>query len=112
MLNYVFMEYKFLIDTYETERIKTLSVWSMTRRLAHTAHHRGQLTMILRILGREICSTYGPSADTGGLPKNQAKTIYPYPSIEALLEGEAGGGAKTPLPGPGGKPCTERPELK
>ncbi len=25
------MEYKFLVDTYDTERIKTLSVWSMFR---------------------------------------------------------------------------------
>ena len=85
--------------------------WIVTRRMTHTAHHRGQLTMILRILGREICSTYGPSADTGGLPKNQAQTIYPYPNVETLIEGEATGGtSKAPLPGPGEKPCTERPE--
>ncbi len=84
--------------------------WIMTRRIAHTAHHRGQLTMMLRMLGREIHSTYGPSADTGGLPKNHALTIYSYPNLEALLEGEAGGGNKSPLPGPGDKPCTERPE--
>ncbi len=84
--------------------------WIMTRRIAHTAHHRGQLTMMLRMLGREIYSTYGPSADTGGLQKNNALTIYPYPNLEALLEGEASGGNKAPLPGPGDKPCTERPK--
>ncbi|HHT9124343.1 MAG TPA: DinB family protein [Candidatus Brocadiia bacterium] len=84
--------------------VKRSRAWVMTRRLTHTAHHRGQLTIMLRMLGREIYSTYGPTADTGGL------TIYAYPSLEVLLEGEAGGGAKAPLPGPGDKPCTERPD--
>jgi len=88
--------------------VKRSRAWIMTRRIAHTAHHRGQLTMILRMLGREIYSTYGPSADTGGLMQNNAKTIYPYPNIEALIEGELAGGKKAPLPGPGEKPCTER----
>ena len=58
---------------------------------------------MLRMLKRKIYSTYGPSADTGGL------TIYAYPNLEALLEGEAAGVAKAPLPGPGDKPSTERP---
>ena len=39
-------------------------------------------------------SVYGPSIDTGGLPANHAPTIYAYPHIAALLEGEARGGAK------------------
>ncbi|HEX7831475.1 MAG TPA: DinB family protein [Thermoanaerobaculia bacterium] len=29
----------------------------------HLAHHRGQLTVYLRILGAKVPSTYGPSAD-------------------------------------------------
>jgi len=66
--------------------------------------------MLLRITEREIYSTYGPSADTGGLMQNKAATIYPYTSIEALIDGEtAGGNNKAKLPGPGDKPCTERP---
>ena len=84
--------------------VKRSRAWVVTRRITHTAHHRGQLTIMLRMLGREIYSTYGPSADTDGL------TIYAYPSPEALLEGEAAGRAKAPLPGPGDKPCTERPD--
>ncbi|MFQ5715258.1 MAG: DinB family protein [Candidatus Scalinduaceae bacterium] len=96
-----------IAEFFDAQRSRT---WIMTRRIAHTAHHRGQLTMMLRMLGREIHSTYGPSADTGGLPKNNALTIYPYPNLEALLEGEAAGGNKAPLPGPGDKPCTERPK--
>ena len=91
--------------------VKRSRAWIVTRRIAHTALHRGQMTMLLRITGREIYSTYGPSADTGGLMQNKAATIYPYTSIEALIDGEtAGGNNKATLPGPGDKPCTERPD--
>ncbi|MGH9499857.1 MAG: DinB family protein [Terriglobales bacterium] len=83
--------------------------WVMTRRLTHTSHHRGQLMAMLRMLGRDLHSNYGPTADTGGLMQNHAPTIYAYGSIAALLDGEAAGGAKTKLPGGGGKPVTERP---
>ena len=84
--------------------------WVMVRRIAHTAHHRGQQMAMLRMLGRDLHSNYGPTADTGGLMQNHAPTIYGYVSLQALLEGEATGGAKTPLPGSGGKAVTERPE--
>jgi uncharacterized damage-inducible protein DinB len=83
--------------------------WVMTRRLTHTSHHRGQQMAMLRMLGRELHSNYGPTADTGGLLQNHAPTIYAYASLEALLDGEARGGAKAPLPGPGGRAVTERP---
>ena len=83
--------------------------WVMVRRIAHTAHHRGQQTAMLRMLGRDLHSTYGPTADTGGLPKNQAPTIYAYPDLETLLREERGGRAKTGLPGVGANACTERP---
>lgn len=83
--------------------------WVMTRRIAHTAHHRGQQLAMLRMLGRELHSNYGPTADTGGLMQNHAPTIYAYTNLEGLLQEEAGGGRKTPLPGAGGKPVTERP---
>jgi uncharacterized damage-inducible protein DinB len=83
--------------------------WVMTRRIAHTSHHRGQLMAILRMLGRDLHSNYGPTADTGGLMQNHAPTIYAYATLDALLKSEAAGGSKTPLPGSGGKPVTERP---
>jgi uncharacterized damage-inducible protein DinB len=92
---------------FDVERSKA---WIMTRRLTHTAHHRGQQMAILRMLGRSVHSNYGPTADTGGLMQNHAPTIYAYPALNALLEGEQLGGAKTPLPGSGDKPVTERPE--
>ena len=84
--------------------------WVLTRRIAHTSHHRGQLMAMLRMLGRDLHSNYGPTADTGGLMQNHAPTIYAYASLDALLKGEAAGGAKASLPGSGGKPVTERPE--
>jgi len=86
--------------------------WVMTRRMTHTSHHRGQLMAILRMLGCDLHSNYGPTADTGGLMQNHAPTIYAYSSLDALLKGEAQGGAKTPLPGSGTEPVTERPSGK
>jgi uncharacterized damage-inducible protein DinB len=86
--------------------------WVMTRRLTHTSHHRGQQLAMLRMLGREVHSNYGPTADTGGLMQTHAPTLYAYSSIDALLGGEAGGGAKSSLPLPSGKAVSERPDSK
>jgi uncharacterized damage-inducible protein DinB len=91
---------------FDVERSRA---WIMTRRIAHTAQHRGQLMAMLRMLGRSMHSTYGPTADTGGLMQNHAPTIYAYPSLDILLQAEGDGGPKAALPGPGGKPVTERP---
>jgi uncharacterized damage-inducible protein DinB len=79
--------------------------WVMVRRVAHTSHHRGQLMAMLRMLGRDIHSNYGPTADTGGLMANHAPTIYAYRSLEELLNS----GEKVELPGATGKSVTERP---
>ena len=62
------------------------------------------------MLGHNLYSTYGPTADTGGLMQNHAPAIYAYPSLQALLEGEADGGRKTKLPGRSDKSVTERPD--
>lgn len=84
--------------------------WVFLRRLTHSAHHRGQLTVYLRLLGRPVYSTYGPTADTGGLFLQHAPTLYRYASVERLLEAEeSGGGEWPPLPGPGPAAPTERP---
>lgn len=80
--------------------------WVMVRRVAHTSHHRGQLMAMLRMLGRDVHSNYGPTADTGGLMQNRAPTIYAYKNLEQLLAGVP----KAKLPGAGGKAVTERPE--
>ena len=38
-------------------------IWIFWRRVLHTAHHRTQLTVYLRLLGKAVPSTYGPTAD-------------------------------------------------
>ena len=82
--------------------------WVMVRRIAHTAHHRGQQTALLRVFGAALHSTYGPSADTGGLPMDQPAVVYPYPDVNTLLREEAGARRKQPLPPPASRPVTER----
>ena len=92
---------------FDVERSR---VWVMTRRLTHTSHHRGQQMAMLRMLGRDLHSNYGPTADTGGLMQNHAPTIYAYGGLDALLDGEDHGGRKSPLPRAGGTAVTERPD--
>lgn len=86
--------------------------WVLTRRIAHTAHHRGQQMAMLRMLGHALHSNYGPTADTGGLMQNHAPTIYAYRNLDTLFDGESGGGKKSSLPGLSDKAVTERPEPK
>ena len=38
-------------------------IWIFWRRVLHSAHHRTQLTVYLRLLERKVPSTYGPTAD-------------------------------------------------
>jgi len=37
--------------------------WIFWRRVLHTAHHRTQLTVYLRMMDRAVPATYGPTAD-------------------------------------------------
>ncbi|HEX6810634.1 MAG TPA: DinB family protein [Planctomycetota bacterium] len=91
---------------FETKKPRT---WVMVRRIAHTSHHRGQQTALLRMLGRSLHSTYGPTADTGGLAKDRPPVVYPYSDVPALLAAEAHGGGKKPLPPPVTRAVTELP---
>ena len=95
-----------VVDFFNTERNRA---WVMVRRISHSSHHRGQQMAMLRMLARDVHSNYGPTADTGGLMANQAPVIYAYSSADELIEGEAAGGQKSDLPGPGEKASTERP---
>ena len=64
------------VTFFDVERNRA---WILVRRIAHSAHHRGQLTAYLRALGHDLYSTYGPTADTNGVVK------YQYPDMETLL---------------------------
>jgi len=100
-------------DWWESETtffdVKRSMAWIMTRRIAHTSHHRGQQMAMLRMLARDLHSNYGPTADTGGLMQNHAPTIYAYRDLDNLLEDLEREARKTALPGAGGKVVTERP---
>jgi uncharacterized damage-inducible protein DinB len=43
--------------------VRRQRIWIFWRRVLHTAHHRTQLTVYLRLLGKAVPSTYGPTAD-------------------------------------------------
>jgi uncharacterized damage-inducible protein DinB len=45
---------------FDVERTRA---WVFWRRVLHTAHHRTQLTVYLRMLDRSVPATYGPTAD-------------------------------------------------
>ena len=96
-----------LVSFFDVSRSRA---WILVRRIAHTAQHRGQQLALLRMLGRDLHSTYGPTADTRGHLQNQSPTIYAYRDIDNLLEDAAEGTHKSPLPGTGNQPVTERPD--
>ena len=48
------------VPFFEVERER---IWIFWRRVLHTAHHRTQLTVYLRMMNRSVPPTYGPTAD-------------------------------------------------
>ena len=60
-----------LDDTFRLQRGEQKLMESTLREtisstINHLVHHRGQLSVYLRLLGQPVPSIYGPSADTGG----------------------------------------------
>ena len=80
--------------------------WILTRRCLHSAHHRGQLNAAIRAWGQPLYSTYGPTADTGGLPTHGARTIYRF---DTQADDLAIAGPAPSLPSRGSADVTERP---
>ncbi|MEW6736828.1 MAG: DinB family protein [Acidobacteriota bacterium] len=48
------------VQFFDVERER---IWIFWRRVLHTSHHRTQLTVYLRMLGKNVPATYGPTAD-------------------------------------------------
>ena len=48
------------VPFFDVERER---IWIVWRRILHTAHHRTQLSVYLRLLDRRVPPTYGPTAD-------------------------------------------------
>jgi len=83
------MKYDFLVDTYETECIKLISVWSEFE--------------------DEDLSVRPRQGDPRGRSAHEQMVHYAYPSLDALFKGEAAAARKAVLPGASDKPVTERP---
>lgn len=49
-----------VVPFFDVERER---IWIFWRRVLHTAHHRAQLTVYLRLLDKKVPSIYGPTAD-------------------------------------------------
>ena len=49
-----------VVPFFDVERER---IWVFWRRVLHTAHHRAQLVVYLRMLDKRVPSTYGPTAD-------------------------------------------------
>ncbi len=48
------------VPFFDVERER---IWILLRRILHSAHHRTQLTVCLRLLDKPVPSVYGPTAD-------------------------------------------------
>lgn len=67
-------------ESWWLERVRFFDVereriWIFWRRILHTAHHRTQLTVYLRLLGKDVPSTYGPTADVSWAGADPTNTI-------------------------------------
>ena len=61
-----------VVPFFETRRER---IWVFWRRVLHTAHHRTQLTVYLRLLGKPVVSTYGPTADVTWVGADPTLTV-------------------------------------
>jgi len=50
-------------------------IWVFWRRMLHTCHHRTQLTVYLRLMGRTVPSVYGPTADVSWQGADPTNTV-------------------------------------
>ena len=50
-------------------------IWVFWRRVLHTAHHRAQLAVYLRLLNKPIPAVYGPSADATWIGADPTNTV-------------------------------------
>src|SRR3954452_22075410 len=57
---------------FDVERTRT---WVFWRRVLHSAHHRTQLTVYLRLLDRPVPAVYGPTADVTWSAADPTRTV-------------------------------------
>jgi len=61
-----------VVPFFDTRRER---IWIFWRRVLHTAHHRTQLTVYLRLLDKPVPSTYGPTADVSWQGADPTTTV-------------------------------------
>jgi uncharacterized damage-inducible protein DinB len=61
-----------VVPFFDTRRER---IWIFWRRVLHTAHHRTQLTLYLRLLDKPVPSTYGPTADVSWQGADPTTTV-------------------------------------
>jgi uncharacterized damage-inducible protein DinB len=67
-------------ESWWTERVGFFDVsreriWVFWRRVLHTAHHRTQLAVYLRLLDRPVPAIYGPTADVSWAGADPTNTV-------------------------------------
>ncbi len=61
-----------VVPFFDTHRER---IWIFWRRVLHTAHHRTQLIVYLRLLGTPVPATYGPTADVSWQGADPTTTV-------------------------------------
>jgi len=64
--------WRMVVPFFDTRRERN---WIFWRRVLHTAHHRTQLTVYLRLLGKPVPATYGPTADVSWQGADPTTTV-------------------------------------
>lgn len=60
------------VPFFDVERAR---VWVFWRRVLHSAHHRTQLTVYLRLLDRPVPAIYGPTADVNWTGADPTRSV-------------------------------------
>jgi hypothetical protein len=55
--------------------VRRQRIWIFWRRLLHTAHHRTQLTVYLRLLNKTVPAIYGPTADVSWIGADPTNSV-------------------------------------
>jgi uncharacterized damage-inducible protein DinB len=61
-----------VVPFFDVERER---IWIFWRRVLHTAHHRAQLGVYLRLLNKKVPSIYGPTADVRWEGADPTRTV-------------------------------------
>ncbi len=61
-----------VVPFFDVERER---IWIFWRRVLHTAHHRAQLGIYLRMLNKVVPSTYGPTADVSWANADSTRSV-------------------------------------